>query len=396
MAVTPLNNTQIKNSKPKDKEYNLSDGQGLSIRIMPNGGKYWIFNYTHPTLKKRRNLSLGPYPEMTLAKAREIRSEYRELIRNGIDPKTHKIDLKNNQYAAQQQTLKLTAEEWFKVKQTEVSANYAEDVWNSLELHIFPSIGNTPLIDITAPKTIEVIKPIAAKGSLETVKRLCQRLNEIMTYAVNTGLVHSNPLTGIKAAFASPQKKSYATLKPEELGKLMKDISYASIKRTTRLLIEWQLHTMTRPSEAVGAKWEEIDFDKELWIIPAERMKKNLEHRIPLTPQTLSILDMLKPISAHREHLFPADRNPRSHMNEQSANAALKRMGYGGKLVAHGMRALASTTLNEEGFDPDVIEAALAHLDKNEVRRAYNRAEYIEKRREMMCWWSNHIEKANS
>jgi integrase len=147
--------------------------------------------------------------------------------------------------------------------------------------------------------------------------------------------------------------------------------------------------------EAAAAKWSEVNFDDGLWIIPAERMKMRKEHKVPLTKQTLHLLELMKPVSGHREYIFPADRNPRSHTNAQTANAALKRMGLEGALVAHGMRALASTILNEQGFDPDLIETALAHVEKNEVRRAYNRAQYIDRRREIMDWWSQHIAKAS-
>lgn len=143
-------------------------------------------------------------------------------------------------------------------------------------------------------------------------------------------------------------------------------------------------------------RWEEIDFDKALWAIPAERMKKKRPHTIPLSPQMLVLLDIMRPISGHREHVFSADRNPRTHINSATANMDLKRMGYGGELVAHGLRALVSTALNEHGFDPDVIEAALAHTDKNDVRSAYNRAEYLQRRTTMMCWWSDYIEAASS
>jgi integrase len=240
------------------------------------------------------------------------------------------------------------------------------------------------------------MKPIVAKGSLETVKRLSQRLNEVINYAVNTGLIQANPLTGIKAAFNKPVKQHMPTLTPEELPELMKAIGYASIKLVTRCLIEWQLHTMSRPSEAARAQWKEIDLENMLWVIPAERMKMKREHIVPITIQSAELLERLKPISGHREFVFPADRNPKKHTNVQTANAALKRMGFHNRLVAHGMRALASTTLNEQGFDGDVVEAALAHVDKNEVRRAYNRADYVERRRVMMDWWSEHIEIAST
>lgn len=200
-----------------------------------------------------------------------------------------------------------------------------------------------------------------------------------MTFAVNTGVIEHNPLAGIKEAFEKPKKQNMPTIRPDEIPELMKAISYASIKITTRCLIEWQLHTMVRSSEAAKAKWQEIDFENKLWNIPAENMKMKKPHSVPLTEQTLSLLTMMKPISGHREYIFPADRTPKNHANTETVNVALKRMGFKNRLVAHGMRALASTTLNEQGFDPDVIESALAHVDKNEVRRAYNRAEYLER-----------------
>ena len=193
---------------------------------------------------------------------------------------------------------------------------------------MFPQLGKYPISEITAPLTIKTLTPIAAKGSLETVKRLSQRLNEIMAYTVNTGVIHSNPLSGIKAAFANPKKQHMPTLKPEELPDLMRSLSIASIKIVTRYLIEWQLHTMVRPSEAAGASWSEIDFEKLLWNIPASRMKKGREHSIPLTNQTFSLLEAIKPISGHREFIFPSDREPRKHANESTANIAIKRMGY--------------------------------------------------------------------
>jgi integrase len=255
-------------------------------------------------------------------------------------------------------------------------------------------MGQTPITMINAVDVIRVLKPLGASGSLETVKRLCQRLNEIMTFSVNTGLINHNPLVGISKAFEAPIKQNMPTIKPEHLPKLMQALSTASIKLATRCLIEWQLHTMSRPGEAAGTMWSELDFDKKLWTIPAERMKKRREHIVPLTEQSIALLELMKPISGHREFVFPGDRNPKTHMNESTANMALKRMGFNGQLVSHGLRALASTTLNEQGHDPDVIESALAHVDKNGVRRAYNRADYIERRKKMMCWWSEHIDQA--
>ncbi len=238
------------------------------------------------------------------------------------------------------------------------------------------------------------LRPIEARGNLETVKRLAQRINEVMVYAVNCGLVFSNPLAGIKEAFKKPKKQPMAALTPEELPELMLTLASASIKKVTRSLIEWQLHTMSRPAEAAGAKWEEIDLEQRIWTIPPERMKKKREHRVPLTDETISIIEYLKPITGHREYLFPSDRDPKKHCNSQTANMALKRMGFANRLVSHGLRSLASTTLNEQGFESDLIEMALAHVDKNQVRSAYNRSDFLERRRPMMSWWSKHIAEA--
>jgi integrase len=201
-----------------------------------------------------------------------------------------------------------------------------------------------------------------------------------------------NPLTGIKEAFDRPQKQNMPALKPAELPEFIQALNQANMKRLTRCLIDWQLHTMTRPSEAAEARWCEIDTEAALWNIPAERMKKRRAHSIPLSPQALTILEVLRPISGHREFLFTSNTDYSKPMNTQTANMAIKRMGFGGRLVAHGLRSIASTTLNEHGFDPEVIEAALAHVDKDQVRSAYNRADYIERRRVMMNWWSEYIE----
>jgi len=393
-TTKPLTNTEVKQAKPKEKVYTLSDGAGLQLRVKPNGSKLWLFDYKTPYTKKRTCLSFGSYPELSIADARKERVAARELLAQNIDPKEHRDEITRTVQQAHTNTLEHIASQWLEVKKGGVSADHAEDTWRSLELHIFPTLGKVPIQKLTAIKTIEVIKPIAAKGSLETVKRLCQRLNEIMVFALNTGILSSNPLAGINKAFHSPKKQHLPTLKPEQLPILMKALSMASIKLTTRCLIEWQLHTMVRPSEAAGTRWDEIDSENVIWTIPAERMKQKKSHIVPLTQQSLALLEMMKPISSRSEFVFPSDRNYKKHSHPQTANTALKRMGFANQLVAHGLRSLASTALNEEGFDPDIIEAALAHVGKNEVRNAYNRAEYIERRKPIMSWWSEQIENA--
>jgi len=390
----PLTNTEVKQAKPKAKVYNLSDGGGLQLRVKPNGSKLWLFDYYRPYTKKRTCISFGAYPDVSLASARNKRDSARKLLAENIDPKEHREEDKRQKESAHSNTLENIASQWLEVKKATVSKDHATDTWRSLELHIFPSLGKIPIHKITAVKTIDILKPIAAKGSLETVKRLCQRLNEVMIYSVNTGLIPVNPLAGIGKAFQPPAKKHLPTLKPEQLPTLMKALPLASIRITTRCLIEWQLHTMVRPGEAASTRWDEIDIENALWTIPSERMKSKKQHTVPLTEQSLALLDMMKTISSKSPYVFPSDRNHHKPANASTANMALKRMGFDKKLVAHGMRSLASTILNEQGFDPDLIESALAHVGKNEVRNAYNRAEYIERRKPLMKWWSDCIDQA--
>jgi integrase len=392
----PLTDTQIKNSKPKDKEYSLADGQKLSLRVKPSGSKAWIFTYQRPYTKKRTNLGFGSYPEVSLASARKLRSESLILLADNIDPQEHKAEQRQKNELAHLNTLAHVARQWHEVKKTSVSESYGQKIYRALELHILPKLGKLPIHKITATQAIEVLKPLEEAGKLDMLKRVTQALNQIMTFAVNTGIIHHNPLAKITSAFKAPTKRHQLTLEPKELPELMKALSYANIQLLTRVMIEWQLHTMTRPSEAAGARWEEIDLEAELWIIPAERMKMKRSHMVPLSPQVIELLEIIKPHSGESEYLFPSEMKRNKHRNTQTANMALKRMGFGGRLVAHGLRALASTTLNEQGFNPDVIEAALAHIDKNEVRAAYNRAQYLEKRKVMMCWWSNEVKGTNT
>jgi len=235
--TTPLTDTKLKQAKPKDKEYNLVDGGGLALRIKPTGSKLWIFNYYRPYSNKRTNLSLGAYPALTLANAREKRTEFKELLAQKIDPKEHLDEQATINSEAHQNTLEHIAAQWLEVKKTSVSQDHAEKTWRSLELYIFPRLGKIPIHKIKAKNTIDILNPIAKKRSLETVKRLCQRLNEVMVFAVNSGIIDANPLAGIYMAFGSPEKKHMATIKPELLPALMKAIGRASIKFTTRCLI---------------------------------------------------------------------------------------------------------------------------------------------------------------
>lgn len=400
----PLTDTEIKAAKPKDADYQLYDGDGLTLLIKSSGSKLWQFRYYRPLTKQRTKQSFGAYPAVSLSDARKLRAESRVLLAKDIDPQEHQKEQVRNSQEAKTNTFLLVAERWWNVKKTSVTEDYADDIWRSLERDVFPAIGDISVTEIKAHTLVKAVQPVQARGALETVRRLCQRINEVMIYAQNTGLIDAQntglidavPSVNIGKAFEKPQKKNMPSIRPDQLPQLMQTIRMASISLSTRCLFMWQLLTITRPAEAAEARWDEIDFDASEWKIPAARMKMNRDHTVPLPDGAIAILEMMKSLSGGREFIFPSRIKPTQPMNSQTVNAALKRAGLGGVLVSHGLRSIASTALNEQGFPPDVIEAALAHIDKNEVRRAYNRSDYLEQRRPMMQWWADFVSKADS
>lgn len=393
-TTRPLTNTEVSHAKAPDKDLTLHDGDGLFLMVKTSGKKLWRFRYQRPTTKQRTMIGLGAFPSLSLAEARSLRAQYLSLLARGIDPQTQAEQAAEQQQIAIESIFSNVAANWFAMKRNSVTPDYAKDIWRSLEKDIFPAIGEVPVQEIKARTLIEALEPIKARGALETVRRLVQRINEVMIYAVNTGLIDANPASGIGMAFEKPKKQNMPTLRPEELPKLMRSLVMSNLSVPTRCLIEWQLLTLVRPSEASGARWEEIDFEAKLWTIPADRMKAKREHIVPLSPQALEILEVMKPISAQRENVFPSRNDPKQPMNSQTANAALKRIGYDGKLVAHGLRSIASTCMNEASFDADIVEAALAHRDSNQVRSAYNRSIYLKQRVILMNWWGNHVDES--
>jgi len=387
----PLTNNEILKAKPREKDFTLHDGDGLFLLVKTSGKKLWRFRYQRPNSVSRTNLSLGTYPALTLAAARQIRAQHLSLLAQGIDPQQQQEMVSEQRQIELDSVFSTVAANWFQLKSKNITPDYAKDIWRSLDKDVFPAIGEISIQGIKARTIIEALEPIKARGALETVRRLVQRINEIMIYAVNIGLIDANPASGVGMAFERPKKQNMPTLRPAELPMLMRSLVMSNLSVPTRCLIELQLLTLVRPSEASGARWEEIDLVAKLWTIPAERMKAKREHIVPLSLQALEILEVMKPISSHREHVFPSRNDPKFPMNSQTANAALKRIGYGGKLVAHGLRSIASTAMNEAGFNSDVIESALAHNDKNEVRRAYNRAIYLEQRFKLITWWGELV-----
>jgi len=404
--VPPLADSRIRNCKPRDKEYNLADGNGLFLRVKPNGTKTWIFNYQKPYTKKRTAISFGEYPaDTSLIGARAKRDEARALLASKIDPQEHKAKEEREKQLAHNNTLQHIATQWMEVKRVTIMESTAAHEWEALERHIFPKIGNMPIHKIEAVSTIEMLKPLSRQGKHETIKRLCRSINQIMTFAVNSGFIRSNPLVGISKAFPNPIKKHMPSLAPESLPGFMQDLARASNFGLTKCLIELQLNTLTRPNEAAGMQWKELDLEQGIWSIPAARMKNkkavkldphSKPHIIPLSRQMLAMLQDLNANTRSSEYVFPAHRGDKGHLNNSTANVAIKRMGYSGELVAHGMRGTASTALNELGFNKELVEICLSHKIGSDVSQAYNHAKYLEQKRAIFQYWSDYLDAAKA
>ena len=394
-VATKLTDTEIKKAKPTEKEFTLWDGDGLFLRIKPSGKKIWHLGYTVPLTKKRAKMSLGFYPYLTLAQARALLDEYLSLLAQGIDPQSHNEQKAQALKDATEHTFQTVAKKWLdeKIKTSGISQDHAKDIWRSLERNIFPTLGDVPIKEIRPKMLKQHLDPIEQRGVLETLRRIISRLNEIFRYAATEELIEFNPADNLIQRFSKPKKQNMPALPPDELPRFMTALSNASIRLETRLLIEWQLLTWVRPGEAVRARWTDIDEESKYWNIPSDFMKMKRPHKVPLSKEAIRILESMKPISGHREWVFPSIKNPLTHMHEQTANAALIRMGLGGELVAHGMRSIARTAAEEAGkFRTEVLEAALAHSKKDEIIAAYNRTEYLVERVELMQWWSDYLQ----
>ncbi len=299
-STKPLTNTEVKQAKSKIKEYNLADGGGLYLRIKPNGTKLWLFNYFKPFTNKRSNISFGQYPELSLGKARDLRQEYQSLLLDKIDPREYRKEQEAQGKQAHANTFEVVYRNWLKTKEGTWSDSYRTRLTSAMELHILPALGCFPIHKLNAPDTIKLLEPLADRKAFETVRKLCRWTNEVMIFATNTGLVDSNRLSGIGKAFQAPKVVNRPTIKPNELPKFLNDLEQAKNDITVKCQILWLLHTMVRPGEGAGTRWDEIDLENKLWEIPAERMKKRRPHVVPLTDQMVEILKIMKPISQHR------------------------------------------------------------------------------------------------
>ncbi len=293
----PLTNTEIEKAKPKDKDYSLMDGQGLFLRVKTNGKKFWLFNYYKPfsTPPKRTNLGIGAYPEISLAQARLIRDEWRALLAKNIDPKVHRQNIVDEEISKRENTFEAVAKKWREKKSLEVQPKTMEKNWARLENHLFSKIGNVAVSEITPKMVIKAVEPLKERGVGDTLHRVIRLLNEVLNFAVNMGLIEFNKCVNVSANFSTHTAENNPTIRPELLSEFLSDLDDSNSSIQVKILIKWQLLTMVRPREAVSAEWQEIDFDKKTWTIPAEKMKGNkCSHIVPLSRQAIVLLEKIK------------------------------------------------------------------------------------------------------
>ena len=387
MALTDI---QIRNSKPQEKQYKLAAGLGLYLIIAPNGGKWWRVRYRFGG--KQKELSVGTYPEVSLKDATIKRDEIRIQVKEGNDPAVERKAKKAIQ--VQGDTFAELAIEWHTKHSAIWSKSYAERTFGRINANLIRWLGDEPINTITPQTLLAVLRRTESRGTLYTAHKLRQLASQIFRYAIVVGKATSNPADALIGALPPAKTKHYATLTdPRAVGKLMRDIN--SYKGTYVVCCALRLapYVMSRPANIAQAKWEHIDLDKAEWRIPVENMKGDQQHIVPLSKQALVILKGIHPLTGTGEYVFPSNRSDKKPMSIDTLRSALRRLGYGkGEITTHGFRGMASTMLNEQGYNSDWIEKQLAHVEGNSVRAAYNHAQHMPERKKMMQAWADYLD----
>jgi integrase len=385
MGLTEL---EIRAAKPKLKPYKLYDEKGLFLLVKPSGARLWRFKYTYSGVEKL--LSLGPYPEVPLKRARAKRDEARGLVADAVDPSAKR----KSEKAAQAETFAAVAEEWLETKRKTLSeSTWARDRDQLMKL-VGPYLGSRPIAQIEAPELLMILKRLEKRGVRDTAHRVRAVCGRVFRYAIATGRAKRDPSADLKGALAPKASKNYAAITdPTQVGQLMRAIAEYDGQRTTHAALRLAPYVFVRPGELRGAEWTEFDLESAEWRVPAERMKMGETHIVPLSRQAVEILRELQPLTGNNRYVFPAiGRQPRA-LSDNTLGAALRRIGYSSEeMTAHGFRTLASTLLNEQGWHPDLIELQLAHKERNKVRAAYNRAQRLGERRRMMQAWADYLD----
>lgn len=387
---TKLIETQIKNAKPKAKQYKLYDGEGLVLLVRPSGTKVWQYPYK---LHDKYNVyTIGQYPEITTAKAREMLKEAKKLVLSGIAPietkATHKLA------KGEANSFGFIGQEWLH-KQLWVK-KHKLNITRQLERDVFFYLGNRPIRAVTLQEITTVLKRIEDRDALDVAKRTAQHCVKIFDFAMLLGKCDNNPAIRLSRTIKSREVKNRPCLTEPQLPEFLRKLDLYHGTKIVRLAMNLLMLTIVRPGELRGAKWEEFDLKKMDWRIPAERMKMKRLHIVPLSKQALTIIEEVREISGSCDLLFPG-KDATKPISDVTLTKCLRLLGYKqGQVTPHGMRATASTILNENSFNDDWIECQLAHRPQNKVRAAYNHAEYLDDRRKMLQWWADYLDSRRS
>lgn len=388
----PLSDPAIRKAKPADKPQKLADGGGLFLLITPAGGKLWRLKYRFGG--KEKLLSFGAYPDVGLARARELRDEARKRLADGIDPSELKKAAKTQQAERAANSFEAVAREWYAKHAPGWAESHASKILRRLERDVFPWIGGRPIAELAAPEILTTMRRIEGRGTLETAHRVLQSCGQVLRYAVATGRADRDPTGDLRGALPPVRGSHFAAITdPTAVGELLRAID--GFKGSLQVACALRLAPLlfVRPGELRRARWEDFNLEGGEWRYHVTKTKT--EHIVPLAPQALAILRELQPLSGHRDFVFPG-RDPNKPMSEAAINAALRRMGYDTKteITGHGVRAMARTLLHEElGFAPEVVEHQLAHRVPDTLGAAYNRTKFLAERRRMMAAWADYLDK---
>ena len=389
--ITPLTDTTVRTIKPAEKPKKLFDGGGLFLLVTPTGGKLWRLKYRFGGIEKL--LALGAYPQTSLADARQKRDDARALMLNGVDPR----DIKKAQKAAgaqENETFEVIAREWHTKFSASWAASHSNKIIRRFELYVFPWLGDRQIKSITAPDLLTILRRIEAKGTLDTAHRTKQSCGQVFRYAVATGRAERDPSADLRGAIPPASGKHMATITdPKEIAGLLRSIDDYRGSIVTRCALQLAPLFFVRPGELRHAEWSEFNLDAAEWRIPAEKMKAGVLHIVPLSRQALGVLREIHPLTGHGRYVFPSPRTDSRPMSSNAILSALRRMGFAkDEMSGHGFRSMASTLLNEQGWNRDAIERQLAHAERNSVRAAYNYAEFMPERKKMMQAWADYLE----
>ncbi|MBI3438923.1 MAG: integrase arm-type DNA-binding domain-containing protein [Proteobacteria bacterium] len=391
-----LREIQLRTAKPRERPYKLYDSGGLFLQVTPSGGKLWRLRFVREGREKC--LALGAYPEVGLAQARRSRDRAHEQLDEGIDPTVERRRQKLVATEAQALTFKVAAKAWHDNRLHEWTPAYATQIWKRLEDDIFPHIGERPIEEIEPKEMLAVLKKVEARGVLETTRRLKQYSSAIFRFAIASDFCKHDPAAPLKGALkAPPRPKHHKALGRGEIGDFLIRLAAYDGESETRIAILLALLMVPRTTELRAAKWSEFEawresFDEALWRIPGERMKMDDPHMVPMSRQACEALRELHTITGKSAYLFPS-HSREGFMSNNTMLYGLYRLGFHGRTTTHGFRRMFSTEANEHGWKEDWIERQLAHDERDRIRAAYNAAQYLPQRREMLQWWADILDE---